>query len=61
MACRIVVASDSAELSRAAVEHVAAASNAAILARGKFVVALSGGSMPALLAPLVHSVTVYPS
>jgi 6-phosphogluconolactonase len=53
--CNIVVAADSAALSRAAVEHVAAASAAAIAARGKFVVALSGGSMPALLAPLVYA------
>lgn len=52
--CDIVVAPDSAALSRAAVDHIVACSAAAIVTRGKFVVALSGGSMPKLLAPLVH-------
>ena len=50
--CTMVVASDAEELSAAAVRYVAERSAESIDARGKFVVALSGGSMPKLLAPL---------
>lgn len=52
MPCNVVVAPDIAGLSRAAVQHVAKISTESIASRGRFVVALSGGSMPGFLQPL---------
>jgi 6-phosphogluconolactonase len=53
---QVLVFPTQAEVSTAAVLFVAEASAASIAARGKFVIALSGGSMPAILAPLVESI-----
>ena len=51
MPCEVVTAED---LSATVTRFVAARSSAAIAARGRFVVALSGGSLPPLLASLLR-------
>mmetsp|Transcript_29959 Transcript_29959/g.60116 ORF Transcript_29959/g.60116 Transcript_29959/m.60116 type:complete len:310 (-) Transcript_29959:205-1134(-) len=53
---KIMSASNTEELSQAACKFVATESGSALRSRGKFVVALSGGSMPALLTPLKSTI-----
>ena len=45
-AARVVILPDPSALAQAAAEHIAAAAVAAVAARGRFVVALSGGGTP---------------
>jgi len=47
--------SDTQQLGRAAAEHVARLSAEAMLARGRFTIALSGGSLPKLISPALVS------
>eukprot|EP00179_Madagascaria_erythrocladioides_P001747 CAMPEP_0198320202 /NCGR_PEP_ID=MMETSP1450-20131203/9188_1 /TAXON_ID=753684 ORGANISM="Madagascaria erythrocladiodes, Strain CCMP3234" /NCGR_SAMPLE_ID=MMETSP1450 /ASSEMBLY_ACC=CAM_ASM_001115 /LENGTH=122 /DNA_ID=CAMNT_0044023651 /DNA_START=25 /DNA_END=389 /DNA_ORIENTATION=- len=46
----VVVSKDKAALGAAVAEYVAGCADVALAERGRFVVAVSGGSMPALLA-----------
>lgn len=54
--CEVIVSTTPDEVSVAAIKHIARISSESIAARGRFVVALSGGSMPSLLKPLVESI-----